>query len=156
MRKRRFAALLACALATVACNEQPYRQYPTVAAAVAAGERERGWLAGWVPANARELHLQGDLDTHAWWLRFELPAAAADSLRQVLEPATAVSPPNVRPRRAQGWWIQGRIEQQPATDAAPCLEVFHGTGAPVGTGTFVAFECTSPRVFAWSTAGQRK
>ena len=73
-RRPAFRAL-AMMLVVSACYEQPYRHYATAGEAVAAGERTRGWLPAWLPGSAREVHLQGDLDSNEWWLRADVTPA---------------------------------------------------------------------------------
>lgn len=144
----------ATALAIFGCGEQPYRHYAGTTEAIAAGERERGWLPAWLPASARDVHLQGDLDTNDWWLRARLWPAAADSLRRRLSPVVPESVRVRRPRAAKSWWFEGLAQQQPANGGALNAELFRGTGEPVPRTTVVAFDRTSPTVFVW-TRGTR-
>lgn len=140
------------ALLLAACNEQPYRHYPDATQAIAAGERDRGWLPAWFPPSARDVHLQGDLDSNAWWLRAQLSTPAADSLRALLVPVDADSVRVRRPFRGGRWWFEGLIQHEPANDAALNAHLFRGTGAPVPRTTFAAFDRTSSTVFVWSQA----
>jgi hypothetical protein len=135
----------------VTCRDpsQLYRHYTTHAEAVAAGEVDRGWLPVWVPGSATELHIQGDLDTKESWLRFELSAPATDSLRRALMPVSAATVTVYAPSRAQAWWFEGSIEQQPANDAALYADLYRGSGDVVPRSTVIAFARTGPRVYAW-------
>jgi hypothetical protein len=144
-------ALLASALLTAACGEQPYRHYQTHAEAVAAGETRRGWLPTWVPDSATDIHIQGDLDTNHFWLRFSLPPEAASHLKAVLvpvPPGQLATVPLGAPVFAS-WWFDSLIAREPANDGALNAEVFQGRGTPVASTTFIAFDRTTPRVFLW-------
>jgi hypothetical protein len=148
----RQALFLIAAFVVTACIEQPYRRYASAAEAVAAGERERGWLPAWMPQSARDVHLQGDQDTSQWWLRAQLSAAAADSLRALLAPVQADSVRVQRPWRSRDWWFEGLIQHHPSNDGALNAHLFRGTGTPVPRTTVVAFDRTSNAVFVWSGA----
>ncbi|MBW3571580.1 MAG: hypothetical protein KY467_10780 [Gemmatimonadetes bacterium] len=137
------------ALATAGCDEQPYRQYASASEAVAAGERDRGWLPVWLPLSARDVHLQGDLDTNQWWLRVQLSRAAADSLRTVLVPVPADSVRAQRPRGSGRWWFEALVQHAPENDHALNAHLFRGTGRPVPRTTIVAFDRLSDRVYVW-------
>lgn len=139
-------------LVLAACSEQPYRHYATAGEAVTAGEHGRGWLPAWLPGSARDVHLQGDLDNGAWWLRADLTPAAADSLRRALVPVSADSVRYRAPRRGGGWWFETLIEQHPANDGGLYANLFRGTGAPVPRTTVVAFDRFSPTVYVWTSA----
>jgi hypothetical protein len=156
MTTLRFAArgALAAFLLLAACDEQRYRHYTSAAQAAAAGERARGWLPAWLPASARDVHLQGDLDTNAWWVRADLSAAAADSLRLLLEPVSADSIRVPQPRRGAGWWFESLVQQHPENDGGLNADLFRGRGTPVPRTTVVAFDRTSSRVFAWTTVAR--
>lgn len=134
-------------LTLAACDEQPYRHH---ASAVQAGERAS--LPAWLPASARDVHLQGDLDTIDGWLRAELSPTAADSLRASLEPVSADSVRVRQPRRGEGWWFESLIAQHPENDGGLNADLFRGRGTPVPRTTVVAFDRTSSRVFAWTGA----
>lgn len=139
---------VAAILALVACTEQPYRHYATAAEATRAGERERGWLPAWLPASAVDVHLQGDLDSNPWWVRAKLSRPAADSVRAILTPIAAESVRVLHPQGAGDWSFEGLIQQEPANDAALYAELFRGKGAPVPRTTIVAFDRTSPDLYA--------
>jgi hypothetical protein len=149
MIMRRLLPLLALTILT-ACFEQPYRQYASGAEAIAAGELQRGWWPGWMPASARNVHLQGDLDSNEWWLRAELSPAGADSVRALLSPVDAGSVRVRRPWKAGGWWFEALVQQAPENDGALNARLFRGTGAPVASATVVAFDNVSPTVFVWT------
>lgn len=139
-------------LALIACDERPYRHYPSAAEAVAAGERQRGWLPAWIPGSARDVHLRGDLDTDAWWLRVRLSPAATDSLRALVSPVPADSVrAGRRPWRVGEWWFEALVQQAPENDNALNAELFRGTGTPVPRTVVVAFDRTSDLVFIWGS-----
>lgn len=146
--RRLLPLLLVTTLA--ACFEQPYRQYASGAAAIRAGELERGWWPAWMPAAAGNVHLQGDLDSNEWWLRAELSPASADSIRSLLTPVDAGSVRVRRPWRGAGWWFEALIQQAPSNDGALNARLFRGTGAPVAYTTVVAFDNVSQTVFVWT------
>jgi hypothetical protein len=149
----RLLVYAAAILALSACGEPPYRHYATAAEAIAAGERDGGWLPGWLPSSAQDVHLQSDVDNDRWWLRAKLSKPAADSLRAVLSPV-AVESVRVLYPRGRGWWFEGLIEQEPWSDAGLHAELFRGTGAPVPRTTIVAFDRMSPDIYAWTTVGR--
>ncbi len=138
------------ALYLMARHEQPYRHHATVAEAVAAGERERGRLPEWMPSGATDLHMQGDLDTNAWWIRARLPAAGVQSLHPLL---VAVAVDSVRVRRPRGsgaWWMESLIEQHPANDNGLHADLFRGAGSPVPRTTVFAFDRASDAAYIWT------
>lgn len=149
MTMRRLLPLLAVAI-LAACFEQPYRQYASGAEAIAAGQLQRGWWPAWMPASARDVHLQGDQDSNEWWLRAELSPASADSVRALLLPVDAGSVRVRRPWRGSGWWFEALIQQAPSNDGALNAGLFRGTGAPVPSTTVVAFDNGSETVFVWT------
>lgn len=132
------------------CFEQPYREYASGAEAIAAGELQRGWWPAWMSASARNVHLQGDLDSNEWWLRADLSPASADSLRALLTQVDAGSVRVQRPWRGGGWWFEALIQQAPSNDNALNARLFRGTGAPVPYTTVVAFDNGSETVFVWT------
>lgn len=54
----RLLVFVAAILALCACGEQPYRRYATAAEAIAAGERDTGWLPAWLPSSAEDVYHQ--------------------------------------------------------------------------------------------------
>ncbi|HST63171.1 MAG TPA: hypothetical protein VLK84_30960 [Longimicrobium sp.] len=152
MSRRPAPWALAMTLVLSACFEQPYRHYATAADAVAAGEAQRGWLPAWVPGSARDLHMQGDLDSNQWWLRADLTPAAADSLRAVLEPVSADSVRYRSPRRSGRWWFESLIQHHPENDGGLNAHLFRGTGTPTPRTTVVAFDRFSPTIYIWTSA----
>lgn len=141
----------AAILALAACDEQPYRRYGSAAEAIAAGERDRGWLPAWFPGSARDVHIQGDLDNNNWWIRAKLTQPAADSLRAILSPAPADSVRVRRPRGATSWWFEALIQQAPENDNALNAELFRGTGIPADRTIIVAFDRISSDVYVWTS-----
>jgi hypothetical protein len=139
------------ALHLMARYEQPYRHYATFAEAVAAGERDRGWLPAWMPSDATDLHIQGDLDTNAWWIRARLPASGVQSLHSHLVPVAVDSVRVRRPRRSGAWWMESLIEQHPANDNGLHADLFRGAGDPVPRTTVVAFDRASDAVYVWTS-----
>jgi hypothetical protein len=150
---RRLAAVAAILVLT-ACSDPPYREYASAAEAIGARERDMGWLPPWFPASAKDVHIQVDPDNGRWWVRAKLSRQAADSLRAMLSPIAAESVAVVHPPGGGSWWFEGLIEQQPANDAALYANLFRGSGAPVPLATVVAFDRTSPDMYAWTTVGQ--
>jgi hypothetical protein len=144
---------LVVSIASIACAEspeRPYRHYASASEAVAAGERERGWLPGWVPGSARDVHLRRDLDTNAWWLRVRLSPPASDSLRALVSPVPADSVRvGRRPWRVGRWWFEALVQHAPENDNALNAELFRGTGTPVPRTVVIAFDRTSDLVFIW-------
>jgi hypothetical protein len=139
-------------LLLAACVEQPYRRYSSGSAAVAAGERDRGWWPAWMPLSARDVHLQGDQDTNDWWIRARLSPAAADSLRPLLSPVPADSVRVRRPWRSGKWWFEGLIQHHPENDNGLNAALFRGSGTPVPRSVIVAFDRTSDVIFVWGAA----
>ena len=130
-------------------GEQPYRRYATLAEA-AAGEGERGWLPAWMPPDATELHVQGDLDTNDWWIRARVPAAGVQSLRRSVVPVPADSVRVRQPRGRPEWWMESLVEQHPENDNGLHADLFRGTGDPVPRTTVIAFDRASDAVFIWT------
>ena len=140
--------LLPCLLAPACVGEVVHRQYPTCAAAVAAGEQTRGWLPEWVPNTASDLHLQSDLDSNEWWLRFRLPGAARDSLKSRLTPA---DPTSVRPSKPGGaaWWFEGLVQNEPANDGALNAQIYRRCCDPIKRTIVLAFDRNTANVYVW-------
>jgi hypothetical protein len=154
-----FAVGLAAAVLSImawtsmqACSrtEQPHRFYSQLTQAVAAGEVTRGWLPAWVPQGARAIHIQSDLDTNRWWVRFTLPPEEARKLRSVLEsiPDSDVAQLVEVTRPAYGdWWFGSLVQNEPANDGAFSADFFHGQVR--GHQCYVAFDRVEPEVYVW-------
>jgi hypothetical protein len=144
-------ALSALLLVAQSCRriEQPHRFYRTHAEAVGAGEVLRGWLPTWVPPEATDIHVQGDLDTNQRWLRFRLPSAPATAIKSRLMAVSmeqVADIPFSRPSHSD-WWFDGLVQQQPANDGALNADVFRANDHE--RHFLVAFDRTSDTVFAW-------
>ena len=67
MPRRRICGAMILLIASVACGrdprERPSEYYPTHANAVAADAVLRGFVPGWVPPSATDIHAQADLDS---------------------------------------------------------------------------------------------
>lgn len=148
---RRCSALMLIGfMALPGCNDElVYRHYSNHAAAVAAGEVQRGWLPEWIPSTASDLHLQNDLDSNEWWLRFQLPVATRDSLKTHLEAADAASVHVSRPWRAT-WWFEGLIQKEPANDAALNAQLFRRCCDAQRRSLVLAFDRNTPTVYIWT------
>jgi hypothetical protein len=142
-------AFLACVTLFGCADEVVHRQYPTYAGAVAAGELARGWLPEWIPSSASDLHLQSDLDSNEWWLRFQLPGAARDSLKSRLEAVDAASVRVSKPSRA-AWWFDGLIQNEPANDAALNAQIFRRCCDGLQRNIVLAFDRNTPAVYVWT------
>jgi hypothetical protein len=137
-------------LALPACSDEVvYRHYPTHAGAIAAGEQQRGWLPEWVPSTASDLHLQSDLDSNEWWLRFHLPVSVRDSMKGQLEAADAATIHISRPWRAS-WWFDGLIQREPANDAALNAQLFRKCCDRLQRNIVLAFDRNTPAVYVWT------
>jgi hypothetical protein len=145
-----FIPVLSALVALAACSDEVvYRHYPTYAAAIAAGEQDRGWLPEWVPSTASDLHLQSDLDSNDWWLRFHLPVSARDSLQGELEAADAATIRMSRPWRA-AWWFNGLVQKEPANDAALNAKLFRRCCDRLHRVMILAFDRNTPMVYVWT------
>lgn len=150
MRVVSIATLLAFGTLSTSCRDydELYREYATVAEAVAAGEQRRGWLPAWIPAGATNLHVQGDIDTNERWLRFSVGTDSADALKRQLAPVTASAVRVSRPSKAH-WWFESLIEQQPSNDNGLYADLYRGTGSPIDSLAVLAFDRRSPTVYVW-------
>jgi hypothetical protein len=146
----RITFVVAASMLQASCGDEVvYRHYPTHADAVAAGEQHRGWLPEWIPGTASDLHLESDLDSNEWWLRFSLPGPAHDSLKRQFEPADAASVRVSRPWRGQ-WWFEGLVQKDPANDAALNAELFRRCCDPLQRTVVLAFDRNTPTVYVWT------
>jgi hypothetical protein len=144
------AAVLWVGAYTCSRLEQPHRFYHRHSQAVAAGEVLRGWLPAWVPPQARDIHIQGELDNNRRWIRFALDGEDARKLRSVLSSIPDSEVEQVVPRRSPAygdWWFEGLVQVQPANDDALSADIFRGEVR--GGQLFVAFDRVSPTVYVW-------
>jgi hypothetical protein len=141
--------IVLCAPLAACGDEVIYRRYATQAAAVAAGEQERGWLPEWVPSTASDLHLESDLDSNEWWLRFHLPVFARDSLQSELE-SIDVAHVRVSKPWQRGWWFEGLIQKEPANDGALNADFFRRCCDALKRTIVLAFDRTTPTVYVWT------
>lgn len=124
----------------VACDGLERRSafYETYDFAQKSGAMTRGWLPGWLPADAihiREIH---DLDTNQVCFRFELPRDTRSRFLAGLEPlgpAEASQMPKCRLRPP--WWLS---RGEPA-------QVYR---APDPSWGYIAAAGQGVRVYAWS------
>jgi hypothetical protein len=148
--------VIASVLLAGCSDDVVYRHYPSHAAALAAGEQQRGWLPEWVPGTASDLHLQYDLDTNEWWLRFHLPVAAArDSLKSQLQATDAASVRVSKPWPRSRWWFDALVQQQPANDAALNAQLFRRCCDAVHRTVVLAFDRNTPTVYVWTQQSAR-
>ncbi len=150
---RPFLAVALLLLGLGCVSEQPYRYYSEYHDAVTAGELARGWLPGWLPTSASDIHLQSDLDTSEIWLRCRLSTSVSAELRSQLRPlseAEVTAAPWSRPRSASAWWPRNLVQQQPADDIALNAELFAAPPHRDTSEFIVAFSRVELEVFAWS------
>ena len=134
------------------CSEQLHRRYETTSSAIAAGEKERGWLPRWIPASATDIHIQGDQDTNQVWVRLNLPEAELKGLKNQMERLPEVEVEKARwvwPRNSADWWFEGLIQHQPSNNSALHADIFTGKPPAFEKTTYVAFDRVSNRVYAW-------
>ena len=144
------AAVLWAGVYIFSRSEQLHRFYHRHSQAVAAGEVLRGWLPAWVPPQARDIHIQSELDNNHWWIRFALDGEDARKFRSVLGsiPDSEVEQVVLRSSPAYGdWWFEGLVQLQPANDDALSADIFRGEVR--GRQCFVAFDRVSPTVYVW-------
>jgi len=129
--------------------EQPYRFYATMSEALHANERERGWLPGFIPNSATEIHIQNDIDNNYFWIRFNLPKEESDSIKMLLQRAEAGTMTVTTPYDAS-WWFEGSAEQHPTNANALYSEVFVTDNPIRDHHTGIAFDKSSTAVYVWS------
>ena len=95
------AAVAILAMSACKACERPMSHYATRAEAVSAGAFDRGWLPSLVPASARELVEQHDIDTNETWLSFAFRPHDRDPLRAACTRKTAN---DIQFPRAVDWW----------------------------------------------------
>lgn len=162
MRSRRYVllalgfVLVLAAIAAVlrACTaaEHPSAYYPSYLAADGAGALEpRGWIPGWVPESAYDIHDQHAVDSPSRCIRFLLPEPGLGEIRKVLRPLdeSEVQSLDAKCRFGPEWWFDGLVQQHPAHDNGLNAELYRAVDAG-GNVVFVAIERTSNRVFLWS------
>jgi len=146
--------VLIASIGLSACKdlERPSAYYPTYAEAVADGAVKRGWIPGFLPTVARELHEQHDLDTNASCIKAIVPTEARAEMLAKLSP---LSVPQVQavdtscPLKSI-WWFDGLIDQQPANDSALHADLYT-TGSETGANHyFVAVQRDGEEVYLWS------
>jgi len=88
-----------------ACGDRQESSYATLADAAKAGEINRGWIPGYLPASSHAIHIVYDPSSPRTWCAFEFFPADSQSLKKNL---TSV---NVLPQRLQrvdgpgaSWW----------------------------------------------------
>ena len=157
MPRRRICGAMILLIASVACGrdprERPSEYYPTHANAVAADAVLRGFVPGWVPPSATDIHAQADLDSGDQCLAFSLPADAIDALRQTLTELSVSETENLYPDCPfePSWWFQeGLIQHHPANDNAFNADLYAAPPHSPSRRLVVAIERGGSRVFAWS------
>ena len=132
-------------LFALGCAEQFDHRFETGVAALSSDLARRGWVPEWLPAEARNVHIQHDIDTNEEWLRFEVDEEHRSALVAGLQ---SLSPAEIRavtvrsPRRAP-WWFEGLIQQEPANDGALNANIFRGEDR------LVLLDRTGASVFAY-------
>jgi hypothetical protein len=109
-------------------------------------------VPAWVPATATDLKVQAAEDG-AFWLRFSLPERDRAPLEPDLLriPDEQVATLTFRPPSGVDWWFRGLVQVVPARETTVlAADVFSGAGRSVPQRTFVAFDRSSDRVYAWS------
>jgi hypothetical protein len=149
MRLVALFVVIASAVLAACSDEVVYRHYATHAAALAAGEGQRGWLPEWVPSTASDVHLESDVDSNEWWLRFRLPARARDSLKSQFEAIDAANVRVSRPWHAE-WWFEGLVQKEPSNDAALNAELFQRCCDQLRRNIVLAFDRNTPTVYVWT------
>ena len=137
-------------LAACARVEQVHRYYATYGE-LTPGVRAAAWFPTWPPPEATDIHLQDDVSTKKYWIRFRLPPQHADTLKKGLlgiPPAQYATVTSTQPSGA-AWWFDGLVDRHPADDGALSADVFQGASPAHGSAPLVAFDRTSDRVFVW-------
>jgi len=136
-------ALIAGVLALVAasCNEQDTRRYNSLADALAAGERDRGWLPTCFPASATDILLTTRADSNEVWMTFAFASADEAPFKACLVPTSVA---HQRVRSAAQWpsILTGDLDANAVT--ASRLETYRTDGA------YVAVNWHERRGYLWS------
>lgn len=102
MKAARLLVVMGVLCASSACSEIRESRFKSHEEARLAGLADRGWLAGCLTANARDIEEAHNLDTNEQWIAFTAdlqPQAAWKSLDRA-----AVSQLRVRSPRGISWW----------------------------------------------------
>ena len=146
-RKAVFAGIFVIAILATRC-ERCERNFATGKQALASEAARRGWIPNWLPARAREVQIEFDLDTNERWLSFKIEPSASLSVVENLERLSEEAIRELRIRKPHAnWWFEGLIQQQPSNDGALNAEVF--AGAIQGEKLIVLRERESERVFVY-------
>jgi hypothetical protein len=132
-------AVLFAALVATTCGDRPEVFYPHAAEAQADGAIDRGWVPGWMPKSARDLHEVHDLDTNKSMLMFAFDANDAPNLSASCR---QVSGDDVRPvpfRKA--WWHQ----DVPPRDAVTRKHSYYHCA----DGSYVAVSAVDRQLYHW-------
>lgn len=84
------------------CRESHQSFYPTLAAAMKAGEIARGWLPDFMPASTHDIHIAYDPSSPMTWCAFQFSPDDSQGLRSRLVSPKAL-PARVRNIKGSGW-----------------------------------------------------
>jgi hypothetical protein len=133
-------------------GERPISEYSTLDDAMQAGAVARGWIPNGLPASARSLWEQHDLDTNQVFLRFELPegdrCSLADGLRLRELSQDEIRRLDVPRPWSRTLWFEGLIQQAPANDAALNARVYVSQRNDYPA--LVAVDRLSEAVYVWT------
>jgi hypothetical protein len=132
------------------CSERLTAYYPKYEDAVKEGAVKRGWIPGWVPTTATEIHEQHDLDTNNVWVKFTAPVSEKTRITAGLKKLSdteilKVTTPH--PSRTD-WWFEGLVQQSPANDNALNAEIYVVKCSENRVG-HIALERTTDKVYYW-------
>lgn len=102
LRAITYLVILVAVFAVSGCDETRETYYPTYRAAVSAGAISRGWIPGWLPKSARDIHEKHDIATNQRMLAFRFNGSERVAVGNVCEP--------IGPFKAKGppfrvsWW----------------------------------------------------
>lgn len=109
--------LMLALLAAAGCSDRYEASYGTYAEAKSRGALESGkWLPGFLPASAKEIREEHDIDTNELWVAFSFvefnaPASCSHSIDGA-----------VLDEGAPRWWLQAARQLGPSPRAYACTE----------------------------------
>ena len=105
---------LACLVIAACSSDQRYEYFGNGIELQQSIQAQQGWIPDWLPATAKEIHIQYDIDTNCRWFRFKLDKKSQNAFIMNFQPLSPDEAKNIKvpaPRRAE-WWFKELVKSQ--------------------------------------------
>lgn len=141
---------VAC-LVISACSDQRYEYFGAGSEVQQSIQAQQGWVPAWFPVEAKEIHVQYDVDSFQRWFRFKLDKATQKSFTRNfrLVGRDEAKNLNVSPPRNAEWWFTGLIQTQPSSNTALRADIYLRNADKMPEKAYLAISKTDDTVFLW-------